>query len=254
MTLFRFSFLALTACCSHALAADCAALKAMSEEPKELMEKKESIQRNEWLLLEYLSSEKSGRKTFEKEVAQSQQRVNELMEKMKALAPLAESQPPPQEGTPECKKFEQFKADTENMVSNREKEIAAYHKKYGFLYSCGELSRYLLAHNKAATAADATSQSKRMSAMVLDIGTGPFQMSARVTGAHMDEMTKQAEAPLDLTSGQRYSYFALSCLKRYQKQESLLKPPSEIQPQLKACSGTNWMQIGMCVSAASLKK
>jgi hypothetical protein len=239
---------------TQVIAADCAALRAMSEEPKKLIEQKNNIQRSEWLLLEYLSSDKSSKKTFEKEVAQSRQRAQPLVDNMNALAPLAESQPPPQEGSPECAKFEQFKADVEMMVSDREKEVAAYYKKYGFLYSCERIAQALLAHNKLMTSPDSTAQMKRMSYSVLDIGTGPFQMSARVSGAHMAEMAEQAEEALDLEPQQQYAYFALSCLKRYQKQDKSMKPPSEIQPQLKACPTTNWTQLGMCVSAAALVK
>jgi len=245
-------FLASMLFATQAIAAECAALKIMSEQPKDLVAKKDNIQRSEWLLLEYLSSERSGKRAFDAEVARSKERAQKLVENMNELALLAAGQV--EQGSAECAKFEQFKSDVEKMVSDREKEIIGYHQKFGFLYSCERISQSLLAHNKIMTSPDVSPQSKRLGPMTLDIGTGPFQMSARVTGAHMQEMTKQAEAPLDLEPQQRYAYFAFSCLKRYQKQEKYLKPPEEIQAQLKACPTTNWAELGMCVSKAAIKE
>ncbi|HTE41709.1 MAG TPA: hypothetical protein VK629_12830, partial [Steroidobacteraceae bacterium] len=237
------------------LAVECLALKAMSQEPKELLVKRDNIQRSEWLLLEFLSTDKASKKVFDSEIALSAERSKQMTQRMAALAPLASGgQAPPEQGSADCAKFEKFKSDIEKMVIDREKEIAAYHKKYGFLYSCEQISQSLYSHYKVMTSPDTSPQAKKYGAIALDAASSPFQMNAKVSGAPMQEMTKQAEAPLDISSQQRYAYFALSCLKRYQKQEKELKPPAEIQSQLKACPTTNWTQTGMCVSAAAMGK
>jgi hypothetical protein len=236
-----------------AVAAECQAARTMTDGMKDLETRKELIQRQEWLLLEYLASDgsKSSRKLLTQEVEKSAQRTREMVGYLGELTALPADTPPiPEEGTPACGTMTRVHGAVMKLLDQRTAEIKKYYEKtYKFLWGCDNIAVQLVGLGDRLNSQDVKPETARMVRLTADIMMGPYIANARLQPDEFQSLANEVFAPSTLPGRTRYAYTALRCLRNYQRQEVASLPAAT--PALAKCDATQWQPLGQCVAEAT---
>lgn len=219
----------------------------MAAETAQLEKTRDELQRREWLLLEFLSSDRKTRKVYDEEIARSMERVSTVAG---WTAELAQTPAVVEDGTPDCERITRVKGDMDAMMKARVAEVDTYYlKTFRQLWGCEGIATSMTNVHASLRKPDVTEGTRRAMMLALDFMTGPNQMAASVTGPAFQTMVGHVEMAPNLTPRQRYAYFGYSCLKRSQRQTKGLQSPDRIEAGLALCDDRHWMTLGPCVSA-----
>ena len=237
--------------------ADCPASRTLNESVRRLEADKSLLQRHEWLLLEYLSSDKSeaSRALFEKEVKQSAERTRAAIAiNAEVMALPAAALTSPQEGTAECEVLTRAATLNEELVSTRTKEIDAYtREQFPFLGACHQIADALVRYAAMARDPQTSSEKIRGTRIALSFALGPAMYRSRVSPDDFDVLAAASLESPELPDAPRTAYLSLRCLKHYQGQTRGLKPLKEAVSALAACNTVQWIELGTCTSSAVLR-
>jgi hypothetical protein len=243
--------LSLAAGAGHA--AECAAAKAMSQGSGPIELRKDELQRREWLLLEYLSSDgsKKGRKQLDIEVANSKQRSLDMMVHLESLKALPADTPDvPEDGTPACTTITTVKTAIDGLLDTREKELLDLTgKKYPFLKACDEIGVKLVNLATNSRKPDVTPKSVAMLKITVDIVMGPQIYQSRMDHADFAKLVDEVFAADTLNPRAVAAYGALRCLRGYQRVP--IKALPEVTPTLAQCPTSPWTELGLCLDQAT---
>jgi hypothetical protein len=238
---------------ASASAAECPAAKAMAEGVKALEQRKDNLQRREWLLLEYLSSDgsKKSRKLFEQEVANSKQRTENMMAHLESLKALPPDTPDiPDEGTLACQTITQVKTAIDELMDTREKELLDLTgKTYPFLKACDEIGVKLV--NLAASTRDpeVTPQSVAMLKTTVDIVMGPQIYQSRMDHRDFGRLVNEVFSASGLNPRTVAAYGGLRCLRGYQR--ASIKSLPDAAAKLAECPPSPWAELGHCLGTVT---
>jgi hypothetical protein len=236
-----------------AFGVECAAARAMADGEKDLEARKEAIQRPEWLLLEFLVSDKSkkSQKLFAEEVEKSARRGQEMTSLFAELQALPADTPPvPEDGTPACETITRAKASIDKLLADRDAEIKKFiHGDYKFIWGCDQIGMQLTNLGTKLNQPDSKVSAKTM-ALTVPIVMGPQSMAARMSPDELDRLTAEMFQPSTLPGRTRHAYGALHCLRNYQRIE--FKPLAAVSEVLAKCETSQWQALGACVNEATL--
>jgi len=241
---------------SHAHAADCAAAQALNGSVHELELRKSAVQRREWLLLEFLTSDsaKASRALYAQEISRSVERMRVATAMNAEVASLpVDALTSAQEGSAECDVLTRVKKQTDEMISARTKEIDGYtHDQFPFLEGCHQIADALVRFAGLARDPQTKPETIRAARLALSIALGPAMYRSHVSPDDFDALAGASlEAP-ELAEPTRTAYLSLRCLKHYQGQTRRLKTLKDAAPALAACNPGHWIELGTCASTAVL--
>lgn len=233
-------------------ASECAAAKVMNDGTSALEQRKDNLQRKEWLLLEYLGSDgsKKSRKQLDQEVASSRQRTENMLSHLESLKSLPPDTPNvPEDGTPACETITRVKTAIDELMDTREKELLDLTgKKYPFLKACDEIGVKLVNLAANSRKPDVTPKSVAMIKVTVDIVMGPQIYQSRMDHADFARLVDEVFASA-LNTRAVAAYGALRCLRGYQR--APIKALPDATPKLAECPTTPWAELGLCLDQAS---
>ena len=237
------------------MGAECAAAQAMAAGTGELEQRKSMLQRREWLLLEYLSSDgsKKSRKLFDAEVAKSQERTTAMLAQLEPLHALPAGTPDvPEDGTPACATITQAKTAIDSFLDAREKELLDLTgQKFPFLKACDDMSVKLVSLAATARKEGASPKDATLLKLTLDLVLGPQIRQARMPPDAFGKLTNEVFAAGDLSPRALVSYAALRCLRTYQRAD--IKTLAEAS-DLAQCPTPSWIELGQCAEKATRRQ
>jgi hypothetical protein len=240
-------------CGAPAHAAPCVAAVAMKDGAQALDQRKDLLQRREWLYLEYLTSDgsKKSRKRLEQEVANSQVRTAGMIEQLEALKALPADTPEiPEEGTPACETVTRVKAAIDGVLDVREKELAEVTAKtFPFLKACDEIGVQLVNLAASARKPDVTERQFALFKVTMDVMLGPQIHRARMDPADFGRLVDEVFAADNLSPRKVAAYGALRCLRGHQR--ARIKSLPESTPALTQCPTASWTELGLCLGPAT---
>jgi hypothetical protein len=255
-TLFIVASLLAVLGSSPSYAGPCAAAEAMRDGTDALEQRKDNLQRREWLLLEYLSSDgsKKSRKQLEAEVANSLERTQRMMVQLESLKALPDDTPEvPDEGTPACETITRVKVAGDEVLDARDKELATLTgEKYPFLKACDEIGVKLVNVAAGARKPGTTASTVSMLKLTLDMVMGPQIRQAGMNHQDFGQLVDEVFAADTLSPRAVAAYGALRCLRSHQR--AGIKTLAAATPALAQCQVTPWAELGLCLDAATRTK
>lgn len=237
-------------------AAPCAAAEAMRDGEGALEQRKDNLQRREWLLLEYLTSDgsKKSRKQLDLEVSNSMERTQRMMAHLESLKALPADTPEiPEDGTPACETITRVKVAIDELMDTRDKELTSLTgEKYPFLKACDEIGVKLVNLATSARKPGTTEKTIGMLKMTVDIVLGPQIHQARMNTQDFAQLVDEVFAADTPSPRAVAAYGALRCLRSYQR--FAIKTLAEATPALAQCPATPWSELGLCLDAATRTK
>lgn len=234
--------------------AECAAARAMDDDARELVVRKNELQRREWLLLEFLSHDKAkaSRALYEKELAQSLDRIPKFVALNAEVAALPVDAAASEEGSAVCEVLTRAKRTIDELVDVRTAEIDAYYDtQFPFLKGCDQIAGALVVYARRANDPQTSPETTRLTKLGLPVMLGPAMNSSRVSLDGFDALADAAlEAP-ELADPTRHAYLALRCLRGYQRQARNPTTLNDAGPTLARCDTSHWIELGTCVSAGA---
>lgn len=238
-----------------AWAVECPAARAMADGEQEMESRKEAIQRPEWLLMEFLASDKSkkSQKLFNEEVARSAQRVTDMTTMLTELTSLPEGTPAiPEEGTPACETFTRVRTTVLKLLEDRDAELKKYlYGDYKFIWGCDQIGVKLVSLGNSINKPDSKVRPQVM-VMAAGMALGPPMMAARMKQEEFDALAGEMFQPSTLQGRTRYAYAGLRCLRGYQGEK--IAPLAASSEALGKCDATQWATLGQCVAEATATK
>jgi hypothetical protein len=233
-------------------AADCPAAAAMFDDEKKFDSRKEAIERQQWLFLDYLTTGRStnGRELLAVEQGRAQVRMDEMAELDKAVDSLPAGGPHmPAEGTSACEVATQAKEILYRQIEEREVEMQKYYGDgYLFILGCDLLAVNLLPLGNSANKPGSKVDSKTM-VLMSESGLDPLIKAAKMKPADFEKLAGEMLRPSQLPAKTRYSYAALRCLRTYQGVG--IKPLAAANEALAKCDSPDWTKLGRCVDEAT---
>ena len=219
-------------------------------------QRKDNLQRREWLLLEYLSSDgsKKSRKQMDAEVASSLERTQRMMAHLESLKALPDDTPDvPEDGTPACEIITRVKDAGDELLDTRDKELATLTgEKYPFLKACDEIGVKLVNLAASARKPGTTASTVSMLKMTLGMVMGPQLRQAGMNHQDFEQLVDEVFAADTLSPRAVAAYGALRCLRSYQ--HAGIKTMAAATPALAQCPVTPWSELGLCLDAATRTK
>jgi|SRR5215831_12427700 len=233
-----------------AMAAECAAARAMADGQQKIEQRKEAIQRPEWLLMEFLVSDgtEASRKMFADEIQRSTERTQSMSKLVQDMKDLPDDTPDiPDAGTPACEVITRVHTAVDQLLATREAEIRKYlDGDYPFIRGCDQIGTQLmtLGANKPGSKTTLKGATRAANA-ALTSQLGAVKMSV----ADFNSLVGDMLAPSTLPGRTRYAYAAMRCLRNYQGVKILSLGGSSAA--LARCDTTTWEALGRCIATAT---
>jgi len=233
-------------------AAECPAARAMKDGEKEFNARLETVQRQQWLFLEFLTSDgsKKSNELLAEEYGRNLVRQGQLADLAEEMKKMPGGAPDiPEEGTPACEVSTHAKDTVYKMVDESEAQLNKYYGDgYLFVLGCDLLAVNLLPLGNSVNEPDSKVDPKTLLFMA-ETALDPLIKSAKLKPADFKKLAGEILQPSQLPARTRYSYTALRCLRINQGVE--MAPLAASNQALTKCATSDWVKLGKCVADAT---
>jgi len=232
-------------------AAECPAARAISDD-REFNVRLEGVQRQEWLLDEYLAADTSKKSQDLLAVRNARAQASEQeFDKLAKEYDEVPGGPPdhPLEGTPACDIATRQANTLRRQLDDSEAQLKKYYGDgYLFVLGCDLLAVNLLPLGNSVNEPDSKVDPKTLLFMA-ESALDPLIKSAKLKLEDFKKLAGEILQPSQLPARTRYSYTALRCLRINQGVE--MSPLAASNQALTKCATSDWVKLGKCVADAT---